>query len=181
MDLYLELVGKHPLYMAIIKFAILGTLGEFVSKWVIHKKFFVPFDIKTILWKFVVWGTLGACIQYAFVGISGFLDVLVKGNYLPSAFSAPPVGNKFIRAFGSSVFINLQFGLFLVLFHRVLDNIILKEKNWKGLDKGLLSLLWFWIPAHTITFSLPKDLRTLMAAGLSVVLGLILGFFNRPK
>ncbi len=177
MDFYLSLVQKHPIYMAMLKFALLGTLGEFVSKWVINKKFFNPFTIKTILWKFVVWGILGICIQYAFVGIFGFIDSLIDSNYLPKIF----VENKFFRAFGVSVLINLQFGMFLVLFHRVLDNIIVKEKNWKGLDKGLISLLWFWIPAHTITFTLPKDLRTLMAAGLSVVLGLILGFFNRPK
>jgi hypothetical protein len=40
-------------------------------------------------------------------------------------------------------------------------------------------MIWFWIPAHTITFSLPTDFQIGLAALWSVVLGVILGFFNR--
>ena len=43
----------------------------------------------------------------------------------------------------------------------------------------------FWIPAHTVTFLLPTEFRTLFAALLSVVLGLLMGvlggFRNRPQ
>jgi uncharacterized membrane-anchored protein len=74
---------------------------------------------------------------------------------------------------------NLQFGLFLVIMHRVLDNLPEKQKNWKNLDKSMYSLLWFWIPAHTVTFMVPTDLRIGLAAIWSIALGLILGFFNR--
>jgi hypothetical protein len=38
------------------------------------------------------------------------------------------------------------------------------------------TILWFWIPAHTITFCLPAEFRIIMAAGLSVCLGAILAF-----
>lgn len=82
-------------------------------------------------------------------------------------------------AFTISALMNLQFGLTLVILHRVLDNIPLKVKNWKGLDKGMLSLIWFWIPAHTMTFMLPDVYRIGLAAVWSVVLGLILGFFGK--
>jgi hypothetical protein len=74
---------------------------------------------------------------------------------------------------------NLQFGLFLVLMHRYLDNIIERKKNWKNIDKGFYSLLWFWIPAHTITFILPKEFQIGLAAVWSLALGLILGFYRR--
>jgi len=92
---------------------------------------------------------------------------LIDHHFLPIAFAED--GIKVVRAFGISVLLNLQFGLFLVLFHRVLDNLILKDKNWAGLEKGLLSLLWFWIPAHTVTFSLPKVYQIGLAAVWSVI------------
>ena len=38
MEWYLTTVKAYPILTAIIQFAILGTLGEFVSKWVVAKK-----------------------------------------------------------------------------------------------------------------------------------------------
>ncbi|MBE9511784.1 MAG: hypothetical protein IMY71_12990 [Bacteroidetes bacterium] len=75
----------------------------------------------------------------------------------------------------------VQFGPFLVITHCLLDNLITREKNWDNLDKGLLSLIWFWIPAHTVTFILPKPYQIGLAAVWSVILGLILGYYNRKK
>jgi len=68
-----------------------------------------------------------------------------------------------------------------VLMHRLLDNMVAGVKNWANLDKGFMSLLWFWIPAHTVTFSLPKPYQIGLAALWSVALGVILGFYNRQK
>ena len=87
--------------------------------------------------------------------------------------------DRFLKAFTLSTFTNLQFGIFMVVFHRVLDNIIVKVKNWKGLEKGMLCMIWFWIPAHTITFMLPRDFQIGLAALWSVALGILLGFFNK--
>ena len=39
----------------------------------------------------------------------------------------------------------------------------------------------FWIPAHTITFLLPENYRVLMAAYLSIALGLILTFAKQRQ
>ena len=33
---------------------------------------------------------------------------------------------------------------------------------------------FFWLPAHTVTFMLPPEYQTSMAAALSIVLGIIL-------
>lgn len=177
MNFYVNLVEKNPILMAIIQFAILGTIGEIISKCIIKKKFHNPFSFKIILWKMVVWSILAVCIKYAFTGMKGYLNTLVEHDLLPKIF----INSRLIRAFGISVLINIQFGLFLVIFHRVLDNIVLTKKNWQGLDKAMLSLLWFWIPAHTVTFTLPKEYQIGLAALWSVVLGVILGFFNRKK
>lgn len=169
---YVELTKAHPIPMAMLQFAILGTLGELVSQWIVRKSLKYPFTAAMTLWKMLVWATLAIGIKYAFQGFKGFTEYLVAHEYLPEL-------GKLAKAFAISAFMNLQFGLFLVLIHRVLDNIPLKEKNWKNLHKGFYSLLWFWIPAHTITFTLPTEYQIGLAAVWSVFLGLILGFFNR--
>jgi len=176
MQWYIDLVIAHPILTAMVQFAILGTLGEFVSKWMIAKRLYMPFSFLVVLWKMVTWAILAVGIKYAFVGFNGFVDSLLQ--HTPPML---PTLGKFGRAFCVSALMNMQFGLFLVLFHRVLDNLIVKEKNWKGLDKGFLSLLWFWIPAHTVTFMLDKPFQIGLAALWSVALGLILGRFNQKR
>lgn len=177
MNWYLELVKAHPILTAVVQFAILGTLGEIVSKWTVQKSFKYPFSFALTLWKMAVWSILGVLIKYAFVGINGFVRELIYHD--PHPMLPYMEEGKIAYAFTISVLLNLQFGLFLVIFHRILDNLVIKVKNWKNLDKGMLSLLWFWIPAHTVTFSLPPDYRIGLAALWSVALGFILGIFNR--
>jgi len=172
MNQYIVLVKEYPLIMAAIQFAILGTFGEIISKWMIEKKVFIPFKTSIILLKMLEWAILAIFIKYAFAGFHGFVETLISTGMLPKL-------NLFTKAFAISVATNLQFGLFLVIFHRVLDNIVMKEKNWSNIDKGLYSLIWFWIPAHTITFMLPKVYQIGLAALWSVALGIILGFYNR--
>lgn len=174
MQAYLNFVTAHPILSAIIQFAILGTLGEVLSQFIVRKSFKYPFSFGLTLWKMVVWGLLSIGVKYAFVGFGGFVGALIDKGFLPEIAT-----NKYLFAFCLSTFMNLQFGLFLVIMHRVLDNIPEKVKNWKNLDKSMYSLLWFWIPAHTITFILPDAYRIGLAALWSVALGLILGFFNR--
>ncbi|HOY84728.1 MAG: hypothetical protein PHG32_03405 [Candidatus Cloacimonetes bacterium] len=170
--LYLSWVKAYPLLSAMIQFAILGTLGELISKWVIRKSFRYPFSFALTLWKMFVWALLGVAIKYAFQGFTGFVEHLEAHSYLP------PLG-KFGKAFAISVCMNLQFGLFLVIVHRLLDNLGERKQNWKGIHKSMLALLWFWIPAHTVTFLQTPDLRVGLAALWSLALGLILGIFNR--
>jgi len=174
MDWYLDLVINHPILTAVVQFAILGTLGEFISKWIIAKKFHNPFPVLEILWKMAEWGILAVLIKYAFVGYQGFIDSLIDHGLLPEM-------SGIFRSFTLSTVMNLQFGLLLVIFHRILDNLFKKDKNWDNIEKGLFSLIWFWIPAHTVTFILPKVYQIGLAALWSVALGIILGFFNRKR
>ncbi|GAB1467958.1 hypothetical protein MASR2M64_06500 [Candidatus Cloacimonadota bacterium] len=169
---YVVWVHAMPIYSAMVQFAILGTLGEVISKWVINKSFKYPFSFAITLWKMVVWAILAIGIKYAFKGFTGYVEYLETHGMLPSL-------GKFGKAFAISAFMNLQFGIALVLMHRVLDNIPEKHKNWNNLHKGIFSLIWFWIPAHTVTFMLPDTYRIGLAAVWSLALGLILGFFNR--
>jgi hypothetical protein len=172
MTLYVEFVKANPIISAIIQFALLGTLGETASKWIIKKEMHFPFTFRHTLWKMFEWSFLAVCIKYAFIGFTGFIAALVNHSYLPQLGS-------YSNAFAISTSMNLQFGPFLVITHRLLDNLYSRENNWYNIDKGLYSLLWFWIPAHTITFMLPKEFQIGLAAVWSLVLGIILGYYNK--
>jgi len=169
---YVELVIKYPIYSAMVQFAILGTFGDIISKWMQQGKVFLPYKLPIVILKMLEWAVIAITIKYAFVGFQGFVDNLVGHQLLPDL-------GLFGRAFTISVTMNLQYGLFLVIFHRFLDNLIAKQNNWKNIDKGMLSLVWFWIPAHTITFMLDKPYQIGLAAVWSVILGVILGYYNR--
>jgi len=150
MDWYIQIVQAYPIITAMVQFAILGTLGDIFSKWIINRKIFFPF------------GAGAVCIKYAFTGFHGFVDSLISHSLIPEPGT---IG----RSFAISLSMNLQFGPFLVITHRLLDNLITREKNWNNIDKALLTLIWFWIPAHTVTFILPKPYQIGLAAVWSVI------------
>lgn len=172
MDWYIELVKAHPILTAMAQFAVLGTFGETASKWLVARRVFQPFGLRGTLLRMAGWACLAVCIKYAFTGFVSFVDGLYAHALLPEL-------GTFGRAFAVSLAMNLQFGPFLVIAHRLIDNAIDGTPNWANLDKGLLSLLWFWVPAHTVTFLLPVDFRIGLAAVWSLALGIILGFYNR--
>jgi len=161
----------NPIISAMLKFAILGTLGEIVAKLLARKRLLLT----RVPYSMLVWALLGAVIKFMFVGFDGFVEELTTHSYLPN-------GRIWI-AFFKSVFINLLFGPWLVVGHRFLDNLVVQPFRIKteGLKGALLTLLWFWIPAHTVTFSLPPDKRITLAAVWSFVLGLILGIFANVR
>ena len=172
MQQYVEFVTSYPIYSAMIQFALLGTLGDIISKWMQQNKIFLPYSWSVILLKMIEWAIIAITIKYAFVGFKAFVSGLEAHHLIPQL-------GKFGRAFAISLSMNLQYGLFLVIFHRFLDNLIAKQNNWKNIHKGMYSLVWFWIPAHTITFMLPRPYQIGLAAVWSVVLGVILGFYNK--
>lgn len=173
MSWYVTFVRNYPFVSAMIQFAVLGTLGDYTSTRLSDSNFKLS-NFK-VLSKMLVWATLAVFIKIAFIGYEGFLAALVLNRILPEVFFE----NDFLNALTRSVSMNLQFGVFLVLFHRLLDNVVLQRKNWKNLNKAFLSLLWFWIPAHTITFMVSKDYQIGLAALWSFALGLLLSFFAR--
>ncbi len=172
MDSYAALVRQHPLLSAIVQFAVLGTLGEAAAAWMRERRFFSPFPPRVALLKALGWAALAVCIKYAFAGFTAFVAGLSAKGLLPAQLGL------FAFAFAVSLSMNLQFGPFLVIVHRLIDNAIDGRRNWTGIDRALLSLLWFWVPAHTVTFMLPEDFRIGLAAVWSLALGIILGFYG---
>lgn len=169
--MWIDFVTNHPILSAMLQFAVLGTLGEIVGATVKSRKFKM-FTIGILVGKMVIWAILAVMIKYAFTGFGGFVDALTAHHMLPDW------GHPFFI----SVFMNVLFGPVMILTHRILDNVLEKNPgNWAGIKGALLTLLWFWIPAHTITFMLPTIWRITLAACWSVVLGGIMGFFKRKK
>lgn len=173
---YLEWVKTYPLFSAFLQFAVLGTFGEVVSHWFRNKKVTFPFSFKVLLLKGIAWAVLGIMIKYGFVAMRGAVDAMLEHNLLPHFLS-----QGLFYAFSVSVMTNLFFGPQMMFIHRLEDNAIDRKWNMVGLERAWLTLLWFWIPAHTVTFALPKDYQIGLAAIWSVVLGVIMGLSNRPK
>lgn len=187
-EVFMEMTKAYPVQMGFWKFALLATFGENLAIRLSQKKWkwFENENLK----RAAVWGFLGMVITYAFAMFSFGVDGIAKLGYLPVPASEGIFRDVAI-AFYKSVFTNFLFGFQMMVFHRITDTLIDKKMlltrwpfleiwtnlNWDNLWRVVgLSLIWFWIPAHTITFSLPAEFRILMAAMLSIVLGVILAF-----
>jgi hypothetical protein len=170
MENYIQWVKDNPLLSAAVQFGILGTIGEIISCSFRAKKLALPGKLYQVGLKILAWALLGVIIKYGFAGMKGFTRALLDHGMLPSFLDAG-IG----WAFAVSVLTNVFFGPQMMFFHRLEDNLILWEWNTAGLTTAWWTLLWFWIPAHTVTFSLPPEYQIGLAAVWSVVLGLILG------
>ncbi len=170
MNAYVQWVTLHPFLSAALQFALLGTLGEVVAASARKRCLALPCTGPQLAWKVLAWAVLGLVIKGGFVGMKGFTQALFDKGMLPG-FMAHGIG----KAFAVSVLTNVFFGPQMMAFHRIEDNWILRERGFKGLDKAWWTLLWFWIPAHTVTFALPVEFQIGLAAVWGLVLGVILG------
>lgn len=170
MTAYVHWVSANPLLSAAIQFGILGTLGELLAHFIRSRAFTLPCQVWQLFAKIAAWALLGIIIKIGFVGMHGFVSALAEHNLLPTGFHGG-VG----WAFAMSVNTNLFFGPQMMFIHRMEDNLIARRWNTEGLVRAWWTLIWFWIPAHTVTFSLPKEYQIGLAALWSVVLGLIMG------
>ena len=173
-DAYAAWVRQSPLLTAMVQFAVLGTFGELLSHWLRTRKATLPCTHAQLLGKVLAWAVLGAFIKIGFAMMQGAAAALLEHGWLPGFF-ARGVGWAFLV----SVLTNCFFGPQMIFLHRLEDNVITRERHWGGLVTAWWTLIWFWIPAHTVTFSLPVDYQIGLAAVWSVVLGLILGLAKR--
>lgn len=189
--------------LAFFKFAILATLGESIglrlSKGVYNQKGF------GLLPRAVVWGFLGVVISLAMglfargtFGVFGYFGLDLN----PITLQGQGFGIKLLYAFSVSIFMNTFFAPVFMTFHKITDTHILENGgslkalvtpipmrriianlNW-DVQWGFVfkkTIPFFWYPAHTITFLLPKEFQVLFAALLGVALGVILSFANMKK
>ena len=180
--------NQHPYLMGFLKFAILATMGEFLTLRIVNKKWIVPLGV---IYRILIWGFLGVVIVLVFdLFNSGVERLLTKGK-LPGSNSG------FTLAFFTSLLMNMIFAPTMMAFHSITDKYIdltyEEQKAVVNLKKVVSEISWsnfvsfvvlktipfFWIPAHTIVFLLPATYRIITAAFLSLALGAILAFANK--
>jgi len=176
LDWYISWVQANPLSSAAIQFAILGTLGEFNSHIMKTKSPAGFASAMEVLGKILAWAVLGIVIKYGFTGMKGFVNNLLEHGLFPAIFK-----DGLGYAFAVSVTTNVFFGPQMMAFHRVEDNLIARRWDFTGIEKAWKTLLWFWIPAHTVTFVLPAPFQIGLAAVWGLALGIILGLSTAPK
>ncbi|WP_148137399.1 hypothetical protein [Candidatus Formimonas warabiya] len=187
-QVFIDITKAHPYFIGFIKFAMLATMGEFLTLRILNGKWVVP---ALPLARAVIWGFLGAVIVLVFdvfsTGVNGALE---KGLLLVPA-------SKFAGAFCTSAVMNITFAPTMMGFHRLTDTYldllaksnqakpklaeVVRNVNWHNYISFvcLKTIPIFWIPAHTVTFLLPPVFRVIAAAFLSIVLGLMLTFAKR--
>ena len=184
---FISLTSNNPVLMGFIKFAILATMGELLVRRITKGDW--VFKGTRLYQRAFIWGFLGILFTYVFPIYSSGIDFLVSKKMLP-VFESGYLSVISI-AFWKSTWMNMLFAFPMMTFHRITDTLIDKKRLfskwpfleiWNGIDWNNMwkivapTVLWFWIPAHTVTFCLPSEFRIITAAGLSICLGAILAF-----
>lgn len=195
--MFLTASKASPYLMGFIKFAVLASMGELLAIRLVTGNWKKP---KGLFWRAIVWGIIGMTVTLMFVLFDAGVRSCIERGYLPFV-----EGNGFlttlVTAFFVSAITNLFFGPSFMLFHRITDtwidlgwgrmlqmrkitlNEVLDAADLKGFVTFIVcrTIPVFWIPAHTVTFMLPPEYRVLMAAMLSICLGVILGISRKTQ
>ncbi len=180
--------GSHPFLMGFAKFALLATAGELIAAFLAKGSFTLPVKL---LWRFIIWGLIGVWITFMMKVYGAAVAALMAGGTLPGG------SNAFLRALYTSVIMNTTFGPTFMAVHKCTDKLLAlrAQKQPAGLKAVVTGIDWstfasftiaktvpfFWVPAHTVTFLLPAEYQVIMAAALSVALGVILTLANTVK
>ena len=176
----------HPFPMGMAKFALLGTMGELLGKRIVAGRWILA---GIHLWQRVlVWAAFGAMFTVVFPLFSAGTEGLLAAGLLPGH------GNVWATAFWKSCLMNVIFAFPMQVSHRITDTLIDRRQlfsrwplvevfvsiDWPTMFRVAgAACLWFWIPAHTVTFLLPPAFRLMSAALLAIALGSILGLARR--
>ena len=188
-DNFGKFTARFPYLMGFFKVGLLATFGEMLKVRVKTGSWKVP----ALLIRFIVWGLVGLLFTFVFAMFGQGVGALTA-PHLPSKGSlwfivnGNDFGSKLLLAFSISFWQNVIFAYPMMLGHEWCNEVI-NQKRFVGgaeflekLNKPVWgsfipkTIIFFWIPAHTVTFLLPPDYRVLMSAVLSLVLGAILTF-----
>jgi len=192
-----ELTIRYPYIMGFIKTAILASMGEILVSRIRTGHYF---QAKGFFLKAIVWGFLGMVFVLIFKVFSNGVIAAQSASLLPT-IEEPAFIKTLLTALLISIIMNLFFAPTFMLLHRITDGYIeLGHGTLKGVCHVKLkdvigkidfqsfinfvilkTIPFFWIPAHTITFILPETYRVLMAAYLSIALGILLTIAKSRK
>jgi len=177
---------KHfPYLMGFFKVGLLATFGEMLKVRVKTGSWKVP----SLIIRFIVWGIVGLLFTFVFALFGqGMGDLIGTPLWFGRKTLSPNFWDKLLFAFSTSFWQNMIFAFPMMLGHEWCNEVITQKRFVGGaeflekLNKPVWgsfipkTIVFFWIPAHTVTFLLPPDYRVLMSAVLSLVLGAILTF-----
>lgn len=167
--------NAFPYLMGFFKFACLATFGEMLKNRMKTGSYHIDlFPVRVINW-----GLFGMIMTFAFALFAAGIKSLMGTRIWFG-------GNDFVFALSTSVWMNLIFAYPMMLAHEWC-NVCMEKRGFVGgaaFFGGLNAQVWgsfipktilfFWIPAHTVTFLLPPEFRVLAGALLSTALGFIL-------
>ena len=189
-EVFIEITNNHPYIMGFVKFSVLSTMGELLAIRIGSGEWKKP---SGVIYRFIVWGFIGMLVVLMFnlfgAGVKG---AMAKGLII--SFDGGISG--FWDAFMIASIMNLVFAPVFMTVHRFTDtyiDLVAGEKvpasqislsrliatiDWDNLIGFVVvkTIPFFWIPAHTIVFMLPGEYRVLVAAYLSIALGIILSY-----
>lgn len=200
---YSDFYAQFPFITSFLKFALLATIGELIGLRIrIGKYFRAGFGIVP---RAIVWGFLGMTIQAAFIIFASGSPKLLEFigfERATSLMTGSLSWGKLLVAFSISFFLNIFYAPVLMTVHRITDAhientggtlsglfkkmeivSILKGIDW-DMHYGFVlkrTIFLFWIPAQTINFLMPEELRVLIAAIYGIILGIILAFAAKGK
>ncbi len=186
-EIFKDLSNDHPYLMGFVKFALLATAGELLAVRLGSGKWKLP---PRILFRFVIWGLIGIWITYMMKIFGIAVGAMMQSGLLPGGKISNEILYRLLNAFFISVTMNTAFGPTFMAVHKCTDKYLelTAAKETHGLKEVITGIDWhrfvsftifktvpiFWIPAHTVTFLLPAEYQVIMAASLSVALGIIL-------
>lgn len=187
--IFIQATNTHPYVMGFVKFAILASMGEMLTLRIISGEWRKPAGF---FYKAFIWGLIGISIVLMFGLFSEGVYGIVQKGLLPDA---PGFAGKFLKAFYIGTLLNLTFGPAFMAVHRISDTWIdLRAEGKRTTMVGAIGLIdwpgflrfvvgktipFFWIPVQTLNFMLPPHYRIIVAAYLSIALGLILAYARR--
>lgn len=178
--------SAHPYLMGFFKFAFLATAGELISCRMASGKWQAP---PYIVARYVIWGVIGVWITYMMKMFGAGVEGMMLSGLLPTVSISWL--QTLLRAFFISATMNLCFGPTFMAVHKCSDTYLALRAERKG-HVSLAEVIkavdfhrfvsftlfktipLFWIPAHTVTFLLPAEFQVMLAACLSIALGIIL-------
>lgn len=172
----------YPYIMGFLKFALLAMFGEMIKN-----------RIKTGFWhtdlfpvRVITWGVFGMIMAFAFALFASGVQAAMGTPLWFGGKEMNSLGSKLIFAVSTSFWMNLIFAYPMMLGHEWFNVVFAKRRLVGGTEfLGLIdkhawgsfipkTILYFWLPAHTVTFLLPPEFRVLMGAFLSMALGFFL-------
>lgn len=187
-EVFKSMSSSHPYIMGFLKFGLLASCGEIFALRIKRKSWAFP---NYFHFRVLIWGAIGIAITFMMKVYTYGVVGMMEHGLLPALKNTESFWNSLLRAFFTAAVMNLTFGPTFMAFHKCTDTYLdlraqgvkkpglkrtIETVNWHGFVSFTLlkTIPLFWIPAHTVTFMLPAEYQVIMAAALSIALGIML-------